>query len=107
MSPTVITANQMQIDFSARTHARAFDPETSHEAAESVREFAAGHCALILQSLIDHGPMTPEQIGVRISMDAYAVRKRLPELERAGLAAPTGETAPTVSGRSQRVWKAR
>jgi hypothetical protein len=34
------------------------------------------------------------------------VRKRLPELERAGLAQPTGETAPTHSGRSQRVWRA-
>lgn len=96
---------QLGIDFEARTHARTFDPETSHEAAARVREFAAGHCALILQALLDHGPMTPEQIGTRVGMDAYAVRKRLPELERAGLAKPTGETAPTTSGRSQRIWR--
>ena len=97
---------QLGIDFEARTHARSFDPATSHEAAERVREFAAGHCALILQALLDHGPMTPEQVGERVNLDAYQVRKRLPELERAGLAKPTGQTAPTISGRSQRVWRA-
>lgn len=97
---------QLGIDFEARRLARSYDPETSHEAASRVREFAAGHCALILQALIDHGPMTAEQIGVVVGMDAYQARKRLPELERAGLAKPTGDTAPTASGRKQRIWRA-
>jgi hypothetical protein len=39
-------------------------------------------------------------------MPAYAVRKRLPELFDAGLAQPTGETRKTLTGRSERFWRA-
>lgn len=97
---------QLAIDFSPRIHARASDPGTSHMAASRVREFAGGQCAEILDLLKRRGPLTPEQIAAHMDIDAYAARKRLPELQRAGLAYPTGETAPTVSGRQQRIWTA-
>lgn len=98
--------NQIAIDFNPATHARRGDPATSHDAAARVREFAGGQCADIMLILRQYGKQTPEQIGQRLHLDSYAVRKRLPELEKAGLARPTGETAPTASGRSQRIWMA-
>lgn len=97
---------QINIDFSAATHARRTDPETSKQAAARVREFASGQCAEILVLLRRYGAMTPEMIAAKMGIDAYAVRKRLPELERSGMARPNGMTAPTISGRSQRVWEA-
>lgn len=98
--------NQLALDLNPRRLARNSDPTTSHEAASRVREFAAGHAARILECLRKQGPLTPEQIGALICMDAYSVRKRLPELEQAGLARPNGSTAPTLSGRHQRVCEA-
>lgn len=98
--------NQIAMDFNPSRLARRSDPSTSHEAARRVREFGAGHAAIILECLKIHGALTPEQIGKRIGMDAYSIRKRLPELERAGKAKPTGFTAPTSSGRHQRIWEA-
>ncbi len=99
---------QIAIDFTSppRFLARNTDPETSHEAAARVREFAHGQCAEILNLLRKYGPMSPEQIAAHMAIDAYSVRKRTADLERAGVACPTGVTVPTVSGRRQRVWQA-
>lgn len=97
---------QLAIDFTPRTHARSGDPETSKEAAARVREFAAGQCAEILALLAKCGPMSPEQIASRMCIDKVAVCRRLPDLEKAGKARPTGLTTSTVAGRRQRIWMA-
>ena len=96
----------MQLTLLDAPAARRTDPATSHHAAERIGEFAGGQRAAILAVLQDKGPMDPERIGKAVGLDAYSVRKRLPELERAGFAAPTDMTVPTVSGRQQRVWRA-
>lgn len=97
---------QLSIDFNPARLARRTDPGTSHEAAERVQEFGAGQCAKILECLQRFGPQGPEQIGQRLNLDPYAVRKRLPELQRAKKAEPTGENRMTISGRHERVWMA-
>ena len=97
---------QLSIDFNALTHARRTDPETSREAASRVREFASGQCAEILHLLKKYGPMSPEQIAAHMAIDAYSVRKRTADLEKAGKARPNGMTCSTVSGRRQRIWEA-
>lgn len=97
---------QINIDFSAATHARRTDPETSKQAAARVREFASGQCAENLALLRKYGPMSPEQIAAHMNIDAYSVRKRTADLEKSGKARPNGMTVPTVSGRRQRVWEA-
>lgn len=94
--------NQMPIDF----HSRNTDPYTSHYAAARAKEFAGGQCAEILALLKTHGPLSPEQIGQKMGIEAYAVRKRLSDLFNHGLARPTGEIVPTASGRKQRIWDA-
>ncbi|TSE33482.1 helix-turn-helix domain-containing protein [Tepidimonas charontis] len=86
--------------------ARKTDPATSHEAARRTAEFAGSQRARILAMLRFHGPLTPEQLGAELGVEPYAIRKRLPELQKAGLAMPTGEVKPTRSGRHQRVWRA-
>lgn len=86
--------------------ARHSDPETSHDAAKRAAEFAGSHRDKILRVLKRNGPADPEQIAAFLNMDAYAVRKRLPELEDMGRAKPTGGTSRTVSGRNQRIWGA-
>jgi predicted ArsR family transcriptional regulator len=96
---------QTLLDFSPHRLARRTDPSTSHAAAARVGSFAGAQGARILELLRAHGPMSPEQIAEMMQIAPYAVRKRLPELQDANLAAPTGDTVPTASGRAQRVWR--
>ena len=87
--------------------ARNSDPETSHMAAASVREFAGTHRGDILRVLNYHGPMTVDQIAMRSGLPSQAVNKRLPELQRLGVATPLdGVLRPSDSGRMARVWSA-
>lgn len=98
--------NQLAIDFSARTHARSNDPETSREAAARITEFASGHCGKILAALKKHGPQSPQQLAYLVGLNQFQVCRRLPELQKAGVAAPTGVLVETPSGRHERVWVA-
>lgn len=95
---------QLSISFDHHQLARRSDPETSRQAAERVKEFAAGHHKLILDCLKEHGPLSPDQIATKIRLDKFQICRRLPELQRAGLAQPNGETRRSASGRAERVW---
>ena len=92
--------------FDSVSHARRSAPETSKEAAGRVREFAAGQCAAILAVLLEKGPLGAEQIAAYLRIDAYAVRKRLADLEHAGRAKPLPMQRVTASGRHERIWRA-
>jgi predicted ArsR family transcriptional regulator len=85
--------------------ARKLDPQTSHDAAKSMEKAATLHCAQVLNCLRLIREAGAEEIGEWIGMHAYAVRKRLPELQDAGLAEPTDERRKTRSGRSERIWR--
>jgi transcription initiation factor IIE alpha subunit len=88
-----------------RKLARRADPATSQLAASRVHEFAGTHHAKILEAMGDIGrPMGAEQIAAYTSIDAYQIRKRLPELERAGLVRSFDQTRVTASGRQERLW---
>ena len=92
--------------YTPHTSARATDPHTSHQAAYAAASFAGTHAERILQVLKSHGAMDPEQLARHTDMEAYSVRKRLADLQKAGQAEPTGQTVPTASGRQQRIWRA-
>lgn len=88
---------------------RRTDPGTSHEAAVRAGEFAETHQDQIYQCLVvtyeqHRVALGAEQIGDMLSMPAYAVRKRLPELMRDGYAKPVGERK-TKTGRTERTWE--
>ena len=85
---------------------RASDPITSFMAADRVREFQSDHCTRILMALKRLGTAGAEQIAAMTSLDAYQVRKRLPELEKAGMVQPHQETRRTSTGRQERLWAA-
>ena len=86
--------------------ARRTDPATSHEAAAMAVQFAPGHQELVLRALREHGQLGAEQIANIIGMQAYAVRKRLPELQDLHLVEPAGDlTRRTATGRRERVWR--
>lgn len=86
--------------------ARYSDPSTSHDAAASMRRAASAQCATVLSALRELGKAGAEQIATAAGMTAYAARKRLPELQDAGLVQPTGELRRTSTGRSERIWAA-
>jgi predicted ArsR family transcriptional regulator len=85
--------------------ARKLDPQTSHDAAKSMETAATLHCAQVLNCLRAIRRAGAEEIGELIGMDAYAVRKRLPELQDAGFVDATDQRRTTRSGRSERIWR--
>lgn len=88
------------------TLARASDPSTSHLAAHMATNLAADHRARVLSALAKvEDAAGAEQIAELCGLDAYQVRKRLPELQAMGQAAPTGETRRTSTGRQERLWR--
>lgn len=98
--------------FDPRYLARNSDPETSKAAARRVREFAAGHHALILEVLGQHPDgLTVHEVAAFCKLTAHEVGKRISELDRAEKIDPvlkadgTGTlTRPSPTGRHARVW---
>lgn len=96
--------------FAPRMLARTHDPDTSHDAAERVREFAESQHLTIKNVLRDHGPCTAFQIAEHCDLEAHAVGKRLKELADAGRIKTVTDgiggvmTRATPSGRQARVW---
>jgi hypothetical protein len=90
--------------------ARGSDPQTSHEAAESVQHVTATQQAIL--KLLNR-PMTDEQlvkayevaqiVGDAPRASASGVRSRRAELYQRRLVAPVG-FAKTASGRKALVW---
>lgn len=97
--------NQQLSIFEPRTLARSTDPQTSHEAAERVHEFASGHRKIIRDALRQHGPLTVDEIAKYTALQSQQINKRLPELQRDHLAEPTDERRLSASGRPARVWR--
>lgn len=66
---------------------------------------ADDHASMVLDALQSAtDPVGAEQIAESCGLAAYQVRKRLPELQRMGLADVTGDARKTKSGRSERLW---
>ena len=95
----------MEIDFDKR--ARGSDPQTSHDAAARVIDFAHGHYALILGALGLHRETggTIYELAGWTGLTHVQVARRTAELHDAGRAAPADETRPGPSKRGCRVWR--
>lgn len=83
--------------------ARSTDPGTSQEAAESAVKsgIVAAHCDLIWASLAWKGPQCARELAASTGLLPHQIMKRLSDLGRKQLAAPTGDK---IGG--QRVWAA-
>ena len=84
--------------------ARETDPLTSHKAAEEIKEVAPQHMDLIYNCLLEHGPMGKDGIARLTGLNPNQVARRLPELQKVGLVATTGQTVYSDAGRSEREW---
>ena len=91
----------------AITRTRAADPDTSYNAAVSMRSAASVHCSLILNALKTMGPASASQLAARTGLTQVQIARRLPDLEREGKAKPTEQIRKTASGRTERVWGSR
>lgn len=100
--------------FDAIEHVRATDPDTSRDAALSIRECVGDQCRLVLTSLLEAERRsgrgaTAHEIVMRLAYTGRApqqsvVARRLTDLRNAGLIEDTGERRPGGSGRNLIVW---
>lgn len=85
---------------------RRTDPATSHEAARKAQRFASSHAGRILAALKE-GPRSAYGISVMTGLTVVQIDRRLPELERAGLAEPVKfDDGRCFTFGGFRVWKA-
>lgn len=88
--------------------ARRTDPESSKAAAEDITEsgLRAHQQAEVLRLVRAHPKHTSLELAQHGSLDRYAIARRLPELERAGLVR-RGEIRPcSVGARPALTWEA-
>lgn len=85
--------------------ARRDHPETSHAAADRIRDKAGTLRAKVYRTLFrsDDG-LTDEQIALLLNMNPSTARPRRIELVERGLVEDSGETRLTRSGRKAIVW---
>ena len=85
--------------------ARANDPITSFQAADSIKDIAKMHSDVIVAGLKRFGPMGKDQIANNTGLQPNQVSRRLSELEEIGLIELTGQKVKSNSGRAEREWR--
>ena len=83
---------------------RASDPETSFQAAESIKPVAPKHYSIILDCLQENGALGKDGIASLTNLESNQVSRRLSEMEKIGLIRLTGKTVRSNSGRYEREW---
>ena len=84
---------------------RKSDPLTSFVAADSAKELAKKHGLIIVQCLVQHGPLGKDGIATHTGLDGNQVARRLKELETLGFIELTGKTVKSKSKRQEREWR--
>jgi len=84
---------------------RKSDPLTSFVAADSAKELAKKHGSIIVQCLVQHGPLGKDGIATHTGLDGNQVARRLKELETLGFINLTGKTVKSKSNRQEREWR--
>jgi len=85
--------------------ARANDPITSYEAADSIKEVAKHHIQIIADCLAIHGPLGKDGISNCTKLDPNQVARRLSEMEKLGFIQVTGNKVKSNTGRNEREWE--
>jgi hypothetical protein len=92
--------------FTTFPRVRANDPVTSFEAADSIKDAAPQHYAIILACLSQHGELGKDGIAAYTRLDGNQVARRLNEMHDLGLIELTGNKVKSNAGRSEREWRA-
>jgi hypothetical protein len=85
--------------------ARRSDPATSHQAAARASHFSESHAGRIHVALMA-GPQTAHELAERTGLTVVQIDRRLPELQRMGMAAVVIRDGATVTRGGFRVWQA-
>lgn len=84
------------------------EPTTSREAADAIEQ--SGNAGRLRKAVVDallvHGPMTPDECAVVLGEMPLSIRPRFTENAAAGLIFETGETRKNASGKRAKVWTA-
>lgn len=90
--------------FDIHPRARKSNPDTSHEAAKRVDEFADKHKAKILKAL-EIKPMGKDRIARHTGLEPIQVSRRLSELRREGKVEMTDQKELSNAKRNERIWR--
>jgi hypothetical protein len=85
--------------------ARRSDPATSHQAAARASRFSESHAGRIHVALMA-GPATAHELAERTGLTVVQIDRRLPELQRMGMAAVVVRDGATLTRDGFRVWQA-
>ena len=89
-----------------RAKARRTDPETSHEAAESLTSFTLSDMELrVMAALQQEGDMIAEDLCYVTGLPWQTLTPRLATLRRKGVIEDSGTKRKASSGRSQIIWR--
>lgn len=94
----------MTLDLFSQPRARTSDPQTSKDAAQSMREAAHAQRAVILEALATRDA-TADELDARCGFRSSVAGRRLHELVRAGLVTVTDQVRVTRSGRMANVYR--
>lgn len=103
-SLTEAMQGELAIDFAPR-RARRSDPETSRNAANKAREFAASQAGHIHLALIGC-PQNGKELAAATGYTMEQVCRRLPDLQALGLAQVQMRDGKPVTRDNSRVWEA-
>jgi hypothetical protein len=98
-----------QLDVFTYPRARATDPVTSYQAAQSVRDLT-GKQQAVLDCFLQHGPMTDEDLigryraEFRLEQTDSGLRTRRHELVDQGWLRDSGRKGTTAAGRASIIW---
>lgn len=73
-------------------------------ASSNAEKFWRSQAGIILAALREHGACTKDELANLIDLNGTQIARRLPDLQDAGLAKPTGHTRMSESGQKERVW---
>jgi predicted transcriptional regulator len=93
---------QLSLDYPT-PRARNVDPATSHVAAAKAARFSESHAGRIHVALTQ-GPATAHELAERTGLTVVQIDRRLPELQRMGMAAVVVCDGKTVTRDGFRVW---
>lgn len=88
-------------------HARASDPQTSTDAAESMRSAAEIQKRHIYDALVCWGPATADECDHRLGWRPTTAGRRMKDLIRDGLVERTDDKRLTRSGRWSHVYRVK
>jgi predicted ArsR family transcriptional regulator len=81
------------------------ESETARAAAVAIAGRVGRLRQAVLIVLRRHGPLTADEIALRIGESVLAVRPRVTELSKLGKIERTGERRPNASGQTAHVWR--